>query len=142
MEAVETIHLTQVALGHLAAMGGHTVYIGHEAAEGKFSVGTLDKERCTQFGMDITVATDKILLSHTGKSDVFVTGYQTVAMAPLSDDDDEALYGDGGSESESESQSESEGVWVGGWWGGGQHGMPPARPGAAAAAAAAASVCH
>lgn len=56
--------------------------------------------------MDITLATDEITLSHTGGSDVYVTGYQTVAIN-MEDDEDGYMLGS----SDDEEGDEGERVW-------------------------------
>lgn len=72
--------------------------------------------------MDITLATDTITLSHTGGSDVYVTGYKTVAI-PMSDDDEDE-YGRGpylgssddeGGEQRRRAPGQSSRVDAGGW---------------------------
>ncbi|KAG7669428.1 hypothetical protein Ndes2526B_g05758 [Nannochloris sp. 'desiccata'] len=90
-DELETIHFTQVALGPKPAKGPHTIFI--ENGDGKFAVGTLDRENCTQFSMDITIACDDVTISHTGESEVHLTGYRTVAIVGLGEVDDE--FGNG-----------------------------------------------
>ena len=57
-------------------------------ADGKFAVGTLDREKCTQFSMDITIASDDVSISHTGESEVHVTGYRTIAIVGYEGDEE------------------------------------------------------
>jgi len=59
----------------------------------KFAIGTLNKKNCPQFSVDFTLATDQINISHTGDSDVFVSGYRTTSLLGYGDDDE---FGDGG----------------------------------------------
>ena len=47
----------------------------------KFALGTLDAERCAHFSLDIHLATDAISLSHSGKGEVFITGYEAISVA-------------------------------------------------------------
>ncbi len=69
-----------MALGDKPKPGGHTIFIAKEDGE-KFALGTLHPDKCTHFSLDIHLATSKILLSHTGKSDVYLTGYEAVSVA-------------------------------------------------------------
>lgn len=55
--------------------------------EDQFALGTLDKERCPHFSLDIHLATECIALSHTGKSNVYLTGYEAVSVAAEDEDD-------------------------------------------------------
>ena len=74
-------HITNVALGPAPRPGRHTIF-----AEGngmKAVVGTLEMGRCEQFQVDF-VARD-IVFTHTGKSDVYLTGYNTTS-GPYTDD--------------------------------------------------------
>lgn len=81
-------HITNVALGPDPKPGRHTVF-----AEGngtKAVVGTLEMGRCEQFQIDF-VARD-LVFSHTGKSDIYLTGYNTTStpyFEGTSDEDDE-----------------------------------------------------
>ena len=74
-----------------------TVPLSYIAA-GKFAVGTLDKDKCTHFSLDITIASDVVQFSHTGDSDVHVTGYKTVGISSGMYED--VLYGRDDSEEE------------------------------------------
>lgn len=71
--------LDQVALGADAKPGPHTVYIEGEEG-GKMAVGTLDKERCPHFALDITLSADAVKVSHSGKGAVYITGYKTTQV--------------------------------------------------------------
>lgn len=68
----------QAALGDKAKNGAHTIFVEKEGE--KFALGTLDRERCTHFSLDIHIATDSITISHTGKSDVYITGYEAISV--------------------------------------------------------------
>jgi hypothetical protein len=46
--------------------------------------------------MDITIACDDVTISHTGESEVHITGYRTVAIVGLGEDDDEFEDGEDG----------------------------------------------
>lgn len=93
---IETVHLTQVALGANPAKGPHVVYITKEDGE-KIAICTLDSDRFPHTSINITVATGAISISHTGNSDVFVSGYRTtsLSLAGLDDEDDYPFYMDG-----------------------------------------------
>ncbi len=83
-------HITNVALGPDPKPGRHTVFAQGNGM--KAVVGTLEMGRCEQFQVDF-VARD-IVFSHTGKSDVYLTGYNTTSSAYFDDmseedDDDE-----------------------------------------------------
>jgi hypothetical protein len=70
----------------------------------RFAIGTLDAARCPQFSCDITLALDEVVLSHSGPSEVHLTGYAVQAMMMgQSSDDEEGRYARGF------------GGWVGGW---------------------------
>lgn len=66
------------------------------AAGEKFAIGTLDKDKVLHFSIDVTLATDDITVSHTGDSDVYVTGYRTVSMIAMDEDDFAHMYNAGG----------------------------------------------
>ena len=57
-----------------------------------FAIGTLDRDRCPQFSIDLTLASDQVTIHHTGASNVFVTGYKTVAAMAYGDDSDDEEY--------------------------------------------------
>ena len=90
------MHLTQVALGANPAKGAHVVYITKEDGE-KIAICTLESDRFPHTSINITVATGAISLSHTGNSDVFVSGYRTtsLSLAGLDDEEDYPFYMDG-----------------------------------------------
>ncbi len=69
----------QAALGDKPKQGGHTIFVEKDGE--KFALGTLDKDKCTHFSLDIHLATDVMKLSHTGKSEVYLTGYEAVSVA-------------------------------------------------------------
>lgn len=48
-------------------------------------MGTLDREKCTHFSIDFTLATDQVFFSHTGDSDVYLTGYRTTSLIGYGD---------------------------------------------------------
>ena len=89
-DTLQAVHLTQVALGAAAAPGRHTIFASTGGA--KFAVGTLVQGQCEQFAVDY-MATDSIEFSHTGASDVFLTGYKTTSslMDSFPDDSDQDL---------------------------------------------------
>jgi hypothetical protein len=81
----------------------------------KFAIGTLNRDSCCHFPIDITIATDSVSISHSGGSEVYVTGYRTLHVRGLrmeSDEDDDGLgrlmYGSGDSDESGESGSEGE----------------------------------
>ena len=81
-------HITNVALGPDPKPGRHTVFA--EGSGTKAVVGTLEMGRCEQFQIDF-VARD-LVFSHTGKSDIYLTGYNTTStpyFEGMSDEDDE-----------------------------------------------------
>lgn len=81
-------HITNVALGPNPKSGRHTVIA--ESKSLKAVIGTLEMGRCEQFQVDL-VARD-VTFSHTGKSEVHLTGYCTSSspyFEGMSDEDDE-----------------------------------------------------
>lgn len=81
-------HITNVALGPNPKPGRHTVIA--ESQSLKAVIGTLEMGRCEQFQVDL-VARD-VTFSHTGKSDVHLTGYCTSSspyIEGMSDDEDD-----------------------------------------------------
>ena len=93
-------HITNVALGPNPKPGRHTVFA--EGSGTKAVVGTLEMGRCEQFQIDF-VARD-LVFSHTGKSDIYLTGYNTTSRSyfdDMSDEDDE-------DEDEDEEESEDD----------------------------------
>ncbi|KAL4427004.1 hypothetical protein ABPG77_009565 [Micractinium sp. CCAP 211/92] len=104
-DMVETIHFTQAALGPKAKPGPHTIFISKGGQ--KFAVGTLDTSRCTQFSCDITFSMDEVELSHSGPSEVHLTGYRVEQMVGGSDDD-EGAYGHYHTSDEEEEEEEEE----------------------------------
>ena len=89
-------HITNVALGPNPKPGRHTVFAQGNGM--KAVVGTLEMGRCEQFQVDL-VARD-IVFSHTGKSDVYLTGYNTMSAA--------AAYFDDMSEEDDDEESEDD----------------------------------
>ena len=83
---VETPHITQVALGANPKPGRHTVFI--EANDSKVAIGTLEKDRCEQFQVDF-VANDMVF-SHTGKSEVYMSGYNTMSAFEVESSEEES----------------------------------------------------
>ena len=83
---LETPHITQVALGADPKPGRHTVFI--EANDTKVAIGTLEKDRCEQFQVDI-VANDMVF-SHTGKSDIYVSGYNSISAFDIESSEEES----------------------------------------------------
>ena len=81
-------HITNVALGPNPKPGRHTVIA--ESKGSRAVVGTLEMGRCEQFQVDL-VARD-LTFSHTGKSEIHLTGYCTSSspyMDGISDEDDD-----------------------------------------------------
>ncbi|PRW55901.1 histone deacetylase [Chlorella sorokiniana] len=103
-DMMETLHITQVALGPKPKPGPHVVMV--EKGGHKFAIGTLDSSRCTQFSCDFALAMDEVELSHSGGSEVHLTGYRVEQMLGGSEDEDG--YGFGSDESEEESEPEGE----------------------------------
>ena len=73
----------------------------------KYAIGTLDKDKCTHFSVDITLTTDSIQISHTGESPVYVTGYRMQDFFPEDEDDYDMLEGEDFSSDEYSDESES-----------------------------------
>ena len=71
-----SIHITQVALGASAAAGPHTVFAVRDKAD--FAIGTLEQGRCDQFAVDF-MCTTAVVFRHSGRADVYLTGYRYVA---------------------------------------------------------------
>ena len=87
----KTLHVTQLALGHDAAEGDHTVYIVSE--DRSFALGTLNKKTCPHMKLDIVLVDELVVMKHTGPSDVHVTGYEGFTYGDDDGDDDEDVYG-------------------------------------------------
>ena len=131
-DGVTLIHATQFALGAAPAPGRHTVFAVRDDGQ-EYAVGTLEAGRVDQFSCDFMVSSTPtvpaVSFRHTGGSDVFATGYKTVASLlddfdGASDEGDalgDALYGSSSGEEEEEAGAVCPG--------GGRAG----RPGAAAA---------
>lgn len=87
-DVLQTIHTTQVALGEDPAPGPHTVFVS--TSSGRFAIGTLEKGRCEHFPVDFTTAgaADSVRFSHSGASDVYITGYKTQSSFFTDDEDD------------------------------------------------------
>ncbi|KAK9823332.1 hypothetical protein WJX72_001993 [[Myrmecia] bisecta] len=100
-DAIIAVHATQVALGESPQSGRHTIFA--EAKGGKFVIGTLEKDRCEQFQVDY-MATDEVRFSHSGNSDVYITGYKTTT--PTLDDDMPGYDMDDSSEEEEEAEDD------------------------------------
>ncbi|KDD71965.1 hypothetical protein H632_c4085p0, partial [Helicosporidium sp. ATCC 50920] len=79
-DAMESIHLTQVALGEKPGKKPHVVFV--QQGDDKIAIGTLETGRCAQFQVDFTLGTDPVHLSHSGDSEVFVSGYRTMTITP------------------------------------------------------------
>lgn len=120
IDGVALVHATQVALGPNPAPGRHTVMaVKSLGASGKgraFPIGTLEVGKTEQFSIDLmwsmvgdgaggAVGFDggDVSFMHTGKSDVYITGYKTVTSML----DDERGYS-GGESDEDEFSSEEE----------------------------------
>ena len=81
-------HITNIALGPNPKPGRHTVIA--EASGLRAVVGTLEMKRCEQFQVDL-VARD-LTFSHSGASEVHLTGYCTSSspyLEGMSDQDDD-----------------------------------------------------
>jgi len=63
------------------------VYAGEE-----YALGTLNKEKCPHFKLDLIMVDEEFKLRHTGKSPVHVTGYQGLSFGE-DISDDEYSYG-------------------------------------------------
>ncbi len=91
-DILQTIHTTQVAFGEEPAAGRHTVFV--TTGSGRFAIGTLEKGRCEQFSIDFMAgAAEELTFSHTGVSDVYITGYKTQSVF-VSDDEDGMIMGE------------------------------------------------
>ena len=120
IDGVALIHATQVALGPNPAPGRHTVMAfknrGGSGKEKGFPIGTLEVGKTEQFSIDLMWSMvggggggaggdgagfdgGEVSFSHTGKSDVFITGYKTVTSML-----DNALGYSGGEEEESDEE--------------------------------------
>jgi len=87
-DSLDTIHLSQVALGPDAKPGRHVVWVrfsGQKSVIGSVTLGGIE-----QFQIDFPVNRE-LQVSHSGPSDVYLTGYTTHQFLPLeySDSDDE-----------------------------------------------------
>ena len=92
-------HITNIALGPNPKPGRHTVFAEGNGA--KAVVGTLEMGRCEQFTVDLPV---NVRFSHSGKSDVYLSGYLTMSEEAVGmmeddyeddeDDEDEEAYED------------------------------------------------
>ena len=88
----KTLHVTQLALGHDAAEGDHTVYIVSE--DRSFALGTLNKKTCPHMKLDIVLVDELVVMKHTGPSDVHVTGYEGFTYGDdEEDEEDDDVYG-------------------------------------------------
>ena len=90
-ESYEMVHTTQVALGPSPLPGRHTVFV--TSVSGRFAIGTLEMARCEQFSVDF-MAADDMKFSHTGDSDVHITGYKTLTTLGSDDEGPQYVYGD------------------------------------------------
>ena len=79
-------HITNIALGPDPKSGRHTVYVEGDGAKGKIVVGTLEKGRCEQFTVDLPV---DVQYSHSGKSDVYLSGFTTTSGQEGSDEEED-----------------------------------------------------
>lgn len=71
-------------------MCGFVIFSGES-----FAVGTLDKDKFPQFSLDVTITSEEIKISHTGDSDVHITGYRAIAANSDDLDDYADLLEDG-----------------------------------------------
>ncbi len=108
-DVLQTFHTTQVAFGEAPAPGRHTVFV--TTSSGKYAIGTLEKGKCEQFSIDFMAgAAEELTFSHTGSSDVFITGYKTQSVF-LSDDDEGMIMGEDEIDDDEEDDDEApEGV--------------------------------
>ncbi len=54
-----------------------------------FALGTLNKDKCPHFKLDIILVDEDVVLRHTGKSKVHLTGYKGISFGHDMDSDDE-----------------------------------------------------
>lgn len=102
-DILQTIHTTQVALGDNPAAGRHTIFVTTNC--GRYAIGTLEKGRCEQFSIDFMAgAAEELSFSHTGSSDIFITGYKTRSV--FMSDDEGMIEGDEDEEDEDEDDEE------------------------------------
>lgn len=95
-DSLDTIHLSQVALGPDAQKGRHVVWVDFDGT--KSVIGSLTLGGIEQFQIDFPVNRE-LKISHSGSSDVYLTGYTTHQFLTLEDDS----TSDGG-ESDSEDE--------------------------------------
>jgi hypothetical protein len=111
-EVLETIHTTQVALGDDPAPGRHTIFV--TSSSGRYAIGTLEKGRCEHFSVDFTTGgvADSLKFSHSGASDVYITGYKTQSTF-MTDDDDEYRADDSEEEDDEDADEPPQAVPLG-----------------------------
>jgi len=105
----KTLHVTQVALGHDAKEGDHTLYIQRDGSS--YALGTLNKKMCPHMKLDLVLVDEEVVMKHTGKSVVHVTGYEGLSYGAQDSSDDEDPYADlllEGDDSEEEEEEEEE----------------------------------
>lgn len=107
-DVLQTFHTTQVAFGEDPAPGRHTVFV--TTSSGRYAIGTLEKGKCEQFSIDFMGAAEDLTFSHTGTSEVFITGYKTLSVF-MSDDDEGMIMGEDEMDDDEEDDEEApEGV--------------------------------
>ena len=60
-----------------------------DVAGESFALGTLNKDKCPHFKLDIILVDEDVTLRHTGKSKVHLTGYKGISFGHDMDSDDE-----------------------------------------------------
>ena len=136
VDGVALVHATQVALGPNPAPGRHTVMavrsLGGSGKGRAFPIGTLEAGKTEQFSIDLMWSMLRgegadggdrridggfdgdISFMHTGKSDVYITGYKTVTTlldgegGYSSGEDEENFSDDFSSDEEEESDDEED----------------------------------
>lgn len=102
----KTLHVTQVALGHDAKDGDHTVYIERDGSS--YALGTLNKKTCPHMNLDLILVDEQVRMKHTGKSVVHLTGYEGLSYGTQDSDDEDDAYAHILSSEDDESQEDSE----------------------------------
>lgn len=129
---VTTVQITSVALGEKAGDGRTVVYCGNGSSE--WVMGSLIPGRCEQFQVDY-MGRQPITLRHTGKGDVYVSGFKTLTLLEDEDEDEETPVFEDTDEDEDEDDEDEEDVGVKGahqqlQLGNGRAGGQAARPAA------------
>lgn len=121
VDGVALVHATQVALGPNPSPGRHTVMavksLGGTGKGRAFPIGTLEVGKTEQFSIDLMWSMldadggsrfdggcGDVSFMHTGKSDVYITGYKSVTSLL----DDERGYSGGEEESDDDEEEEED----------------------------------